>query len=194
MVLLAAAHPARRLTPTEQTRRRPGTPPSRPPPRHPGPDFAHPAGRGAKPGSTHVRARDRGRVRAHVRCPREVSTASWLGARHQGRGIGTEMRAAVLRLAFDGLGAREARSGALGDNDSSFAVSRKLGYLPDGVERHTVRGRPVTNRRLRLPRDRWEAHRSLPVAVDGLPPCLPMFGAQVVGGDGGEDLRATTRA
>ncbi|WP_078911517.1 GNAT family N-acetyltransferase [Streptomyces sp. NRRL WC-3742] len=109
---------------------------------------------------------------------REVETASWLGARHQGRGIGTEMRAAVLHLAFEGLGAREARSGALEDNASSFAVSRKLGYLPDGVEQHTVRGRPVTNRRLRLPRAHWQAHRSLPVTVDGLPPCLPMFGAQ----------------
>jgi RimJ/RimL family protein N-acetyltransferase len=30
---------------------------------------------------------------------REVSTGSWLGLRHQGRGIGTEMRAAVLMFA-----------------------------------------------------------------------------------------------
>ena len=33
---------------------------------------------------------------------REVSTGSWLGRHHQGRGIGTQMRAAVLHLAFEG--------------------------------------------------------------------------------------------
>ena len=47
---------------------------------------------------------------------REVSTGSWLGRTHQGRGIGTEMRAAVLLLAFDHLGAGTARSGAFTDN------------------------------------------------------------------------------
>jgi RimJ/RimL family protein N-acetyltransferase len=36
---------------------------------------------------------------------REVHTGSWLGRRYQGQGIGTQMRAAVLHLAFDGLGA-----------------------------------------------------------------------------------------
>ena len=35
---------------------------------------------------------------------REVVTGSWLGTAHQGRGLGTEMRAAVLHLAFAGLG------------------------------------------------------------------------------------------
>lgn len=42
----------------------------------------------------------------------QVSTGSWLGLAHQGRGIGTEMRAAVLHLAFAGLGARTAVSAA----------------------------------------------------------------------------------
>ncbi|MGH3584978.1 MAG: GNAT family N-acetyltransferase, partial [Pseudonocardia sp.] len=36
---------------------------------------------------------------------REVGTGSWIGLCHQGRGIGTEMRAAVLAFAFDHLGA-----------------------------------------------------------------------------------------
>ncbi|MER7766828.1 GNAT family N-acetyltransferase [Kitasatospora sp. NPDC096140] len=113
---------------------------------------------------------------------REVTTASWLGARHHGRGIGTEMRAAVLHLAFAGLNAREARSGAFEDNASSFAVSRKHGYEPDGTERHVVRGRPAVNRRLRLTRAHWEAHRRVPVSIRGLPPCLPMFGSPDTGG------------
>lgn len=36
---------------------------------------------------------------------REVSSGSWVGRAHQGDGIGTEMRAAVLAFAFDHLGA-----------------------------------------------------------------------------------------
>ena len=40
---------------------------------------------------------------------RTVHTGSWLGSESQGRGLGTEMRAAVLELAFTGLGARAAR-------------------------------------------------------------------------------------
>jgi RimJ/RimL family protein N-acetyltransferase len=36
---------------------------------------------------------------------RTVATGSWLGHAHQGRGIGTEMRTAILHLAFEGLGA-----------------------------------------------------------------------------------------
>jgi RimJ/RimL family protein N-acetyltransferase len=42
---------------------------------------------------------------------REVHTGSWLGRAYQGQGIGTQMRAAVLQLAFEGLGARWAVSG-----------------------------------------------------------------------------------
>lgn len=107
---------------------------------------------------------------------RQVTTGSWLGARFQGRGIGTEMRAAVLHLAFAGLDAHEAASGAFEDNPASFAVSMRHGYEPDGIEPHAVRGRRVTMRRLRLTRSRWEQHRSVPVSVSGLSGCLPMFG------------------
>ncbi|MFD8479983.1 GNAT family N-acetyltransferase [Kitasatospora sp. NPDC059673] len=107
---------------------------------------------------------------------RQVSTGSWLGAAHQGRGIGTEMRAAVLHLAFAGLGADEAVSAAFADNAASSAVSRKHGYRPDGVEHVVVRGRRVTSHRFRLPRADWEARRTTPVTIDGLAPCLPLFG------------------
>ncbi len=58
---------------------------------------------------------------------REVSTGTWLGRVFQGKGIGTEMRAAVLHLAFEGLGAEYANSGAFVDNLQSHGVSRKLG-------------------------------------------------------------------
>lgn len=118
---------------------------------------------------------------------REVSTGSWLGMRFQRQGIGTEMRAAVLHLAFAGLGARDALSGAFEDNTGSYAVSARNGYEPDGIERDAVRGRRVTTRRLRLTRARWEEVRSVPVRVEGLERCLPMFGADEVGAGGVPD-------
>jgi len=113
---------------------------------------------------------------------REVHTGSWLGRRYQGQGNGTQMRAAVLHLAFDGLGARWAISAAFEDNPASLGVSRKLGYRDDGVDWYQVRGRPELSRRLRLDRAGWEAARTVPVQIDGLPPCLPLFGLPT-GGD-----------
>ena len=106
----------------------------------------------------------------------EVHTGSWVGQRYHGRGVGTEMRAAVLYLAFEGLHARYACSAAFEDNAASLAVSRKLGYADDGIEFHVVRGRAVRTRRLRLDRDAWAARRPVPVEINGLEPCLPHFG------------------
>lgn len=42
---------------------------------------------------------------------RQVGPGSWLGRAHQGKGVGAEMRAAVLHLAFAEPGARTAVSG-----------------------------------------------------------------------------------
>jgi RimJ/RimL family protein N-acetyltransferase len=58
---------------------------------------------------------------------------AWLGQSYQRRGVGTGMRAAVLQLAFAGLGAEYAISSAFIDNAASLAVSRKLGYADDGT-------------------------------------------------------------
>ena len=107
---------------------------------------------------------------------REVSTGSWLGRQHQGQGIGTQMRAAVLTLAFDGLGAEHATSGAFLDNPASLAVSRKLGYRDDGAERRLIRGKPQEMRRLRLDRASWDGHRQPGIAIEGLADCLASFG------------------
>ncbi|MCX4748684.1 GNAT family N-acetyltransferase [Kitasatospora sp. NBC_01287] len=113
---------------------------------------------------------------------REVNSGSWLGARHQGQGVGTEMRAAVLHLAFAGLGAEEAVSSAFESSTASRAVSAKLGYEPDGLERYLVRGERLTSERLRLSRERWQAHRGVPVTVTGLAPCLDLFGLPAASG------------
>jgi RimJ/RimL family protein N-acetyltransferase len=107
---------------------------------------------------------------------REVSTGSWVGQRYQRQGIGTEMRAAVLQLAFDGLGAHWATSAAFDDNAASWGVSHKLGYRSDGIDRLVVRGKPVAARRLRLDREAWQAHRQVPVTIEGLAGCLADFG------------------
>ncbi|SOD65183.1 Protein N-acetyltransferase, RimJ/RimL family [Streptomyces zhaozhouensis] len=108
---------------------------------------------------------------------RETSSGSWLGLPYQGRGIGTEMRAAVLELAFAGLGAEHSVSGAIEGNAASLRVSAKLGYVDDGIARLVVRGRPVKERRLRLTRERWLARRRVPVEIEGLEPCRALLGA-----------------
>jgi RimJ/RimL family protein N-acetyltransferase len=79
---------------------------------------------------------------------REVDSGSWIGLRHQGKGLGTEMRAAVVLFAFDHLGALTARSSAFADNPSSQGVSRRLGYRSDGNETVARRGLPVEHIRL----------------------------------------------
>ena len=107
---------------------------------------------------------------------RTVSTGSWLGAAYQRRGFGTEMRAAVLQLAFDHLGAAVARSGAFTDNPGSLRLSEKLGYRRDGTRLRVRRGAAATEIRLALP----AAHFLRPewtVQVDALDPCRPLLGA-----------------
>ena len=107
---------------------------------------------------------------------REAETGSWLGRAYHGKGIGTEMRAAVLHLAFAGLDAVEAVSAAHADNAASLGVSRKLGYVEDGVQRHVVRDKLMIMQGLRLTREAWERHRTVPVEVHGLEGCERFFG------------------
>lgn len=71
---------------------------------------------------------------------RTGETGSWLARRHHGRGIGTRMRQAICAFAFDELKATQVTSGAFVDNPASLAVSRKVGYRPNGVERKVRRG------------------------------------------------------
>lgn len=82
---------------------------------------------------------------------RTAETGSWLGLAHQGRGIGTRMRQAVCAYAFDHLDAAEITSGAFLDNPASLAVSRKVGYRPNGVLRLKRRdGEMALNQKLVL--------------------------------------------
>ncbi|WP_347110319.1 GNAT family protein [Paenarthrobacter sp. S56] len=68
---------------------------------------------------------------------RTVGTGSWLKRAAQGRGIGKEMRAAVVSYAFDYLQAEVAESEAATWNRQSLGVSAGLGYEPNGLFRHS---------------------------------------------------------
>jgi RimJ/RimL family protein N-acetyltransferase len=120
-------------------------------------------------GSQNLRAQDFAVTRSAV-------SGSWLGLPFHGRGLGTEMRAAALHLAFAGLGAEEAVSVAFADNKASQAVSAKFGYVPDGLSRRSAEGLLRFDQRLLLTREAWERHQNIEVTVEGLEPCLSMFG------------------
>lgn len=110
------------------------------------------------------------------RVVREVTTSSWLGLAHHRQGYGTAARIGLLALAFDHLGASAARTEVFPDNAASQGVSRKLGYQPDGISVDARGDEALVSHRLRLPRAAWLAGTHPPVTVEGLAPCLPLFG------------------
>ena len=108
---------------------------------------------------------------------RRVETGSWLGQAFQGRGYGTEMRAAVLDLAFLGLGAIAAESGYAEDN---LAVEGRIDEARLRTGRRGVgdpRGEPVRHLKLAVTAARWAEIAHRPTRIDGLDGCLPLFGA-----------------
>lgn len=108
---------------------------------------------------------------------RTVATGSWLHRPRQGRGLGREMRAAVLHLAFAGLRAERATSSAYVDNPASQRVSESVGYArtaeteeegPDGTVRHRID--------YVIDRAAWEQHRRADIEIAGLDRCRSLFG------------------
>jgi RimJ/RimL family protein N-acetyltransferase len=93
---------------------------------------------------------------------RQAETGSWLGARHQGQGIGTRMRWMVLHLLFEGLSAERATTAAFVDNPRSTGVTRKLGYRENGRDVLPREGKPVESIRYVLTRDAWAANPARP--------------------------------
>jgi RimJ/RimL family protein N-acetyltransferase len=111
----------------------------------------------------------------HFRAVRSVETGSWLGRAHQGQGLGREMRQAILHLAFAGLGAEEALSGAFEDNAASLAVSRAVGYEENGEARGRRRDGSGRTIRFRMGRAQWERTRRDDIEIMGLDSCLDLF-------------------
>jgi RimJ/RimL family protein N-acetyltransferase len=110
---------------------------------------------------------------------RTVDSASWLVPPARGCGTGRRMREAVLAFAFGTLGARHAITSAWSDNAASLGVSRSLGYVGNGVERHLRAGAPGGAGdmvHLRLSREDWRPPATGDVRVLGFEPCRPMFG------------------
>jgi RimJ/RimL family protein N-acetyltransferase len=110
---------------------------------------------------------------------RAVETGSWLVRHAQGRGIGTEMRAAILHLAFAGLGAVEAYSSSYEDNRASESVSRANGYEPNGSELRNREGKPARMMKWIIGRERWLERRRDDITIEGLDPCRELLGAAV---------------
>jgi RimJ/RimL family protein N-acetyltransferase len=111
----------------------------------------------------------------HFRAVRSVETGSWLGRAYQGQGIGREMREAILHLAFAGLDAEEALSGAFEDNAASLATSRAVGYEENGQARGPRRNSSGRTVRFRMGRAAWEQRRRDDFEIVGLDTCLDMF-------------------
>jgi len=109
---------------------------------------------------------------------KSVSTGSWIGADYQRQGYGTEMRAAVLELAFAGLGAEEALSDARFDNEASRGVSSRLGYVENGTRRSMFGDEVDIDVELKLTRQAWAQHRLPGVTIEGLDSCRHFFGAE----------------
>ena len=122
-------------------------------------------------GAQDVSAEDFARLRV-------VTTGSWIGQRFQGRGIGTEMRQAVLHLAFAGLGAQWATSGFHEGNVASARVSEKVGYSRNGFSIQPGEQEPYRLEHVIIGREAWAERRRDDIELDGLGPCLELFGAE----------------
>jgi RimJ/RimL family protein N-acetyltransferase len=108
---------------------------------------------------------------------RTVDSSSFLVTAARGRGLGKQMRAAVLALAFGPLGAEAAITSAWHDNHASLGVSRALGYQPNGESLHAHPGRVDVLKHLRLLRADWLASGlGGQVEITGFDACLPLFG------------------
>jgi RimJ/RimL family protein N-acetyltransferase len=108
---------------------------------------------------------------------RTVDSSSFLTNAARGQGLGKQMRAAVLALAFGALGARFAITSAWTDNHASLAVSRALGYVNNGVSADR-RGETVGEMaHMRLTREQWLASGwGDRVVVGGVDECVAFFG------------------
>jgi RimJ/RimL family protein N-acetyltransferase len=111
---------------------------------------------------------------------RTVDSASWIVPDARGRGIGVAMRTAVLALAFDHLGAAHAVSSAREENVASLGVSRRIGYVDNGVSRSLSPTGPCTLRHMLLSRERWvSSGLGSAVSTSGLSGTEPWFGVEV---------------
>jgi RimJ/RimL family protein N-acetyltransferase len=77
------------------------------------------------------------------------------------------MRAAVLHLAFDVLGANVAHTSAFHDNPASLGVTRSLGYRENGWQVDDREGVASKHLRFVMERSDWEPRRRDDITVEG---------------------------
>ena len=110
----------------------------------------------------------------HFAICRVVDSYSWLVTGMRGKGLGKQMRAAVLELAFRGFGAAQAITEAWEDNAASLAVSRAMGYVENGVFVQRRDGAAGRMQHLVLPAEAWVS--PFPVTLVGVEACLSLLG------------------
>jgi RimJ/RimL family protein N-acetyltransferase len=94
---------------------------------------------------------------------RKADTGSWLVRDAQCGGLGTQMRAAVLQLAFCELGAFEAHTDCHVGNHPSQGVTRKLGYEPNRQNAIAVAGQRAPRLLFRLTAQRFVARDDIEI-------------------------------
>ncbi len=99
---------------------------------------------------------------------RSLTTGSWLGRVHQGRGLGKELRQAALHLIFAGFDADLAVTRAWHDNAASLGVTRSLPYVETGTTVETRRDRPDTMVRFEMTQEHWARIRRNDIRLVGI--------------------------
>lgn len=107
---------------------------------------------------------------------RTVDSSSFLIPSARGRGLGKQMRSAVLTLAFGPMRALEAITSAWHDNHASLGVSRALGYRPNGEVLHPRGQSADVMVHMRLKRSDWLARGGGQIQIRGFEACRHLFG------------------
>jgi RimJ/RimL family protein N-acetyltransferase len=79
--------------------------------------------------------------------------------RWHGRGLGLELRQAILDFGFAGLGAEAANATSFLGNEPALGVTRKLAYTPNGEFRELVEGHVQLVQKFRMSRSAWNHRR-----------------------------------
>jgi RimJ/RimL family protein N-acetyltransferase len=107
-----------------------------------------------------------------------LTTGSWLGLAHQGRGFGKELRQAALHLIFAGFDADVAVTRAWHDNAASLGVTRSLPYTETVRTVEDRRGRPDTMVGFAMTPGRWATVRRDDIGLVGIDAVREQLGTQ----------------
>lgn len=107
-----------------------------------------------------------------------VTSFSWLSNDLRHRGLGGQMRQAILHLAVEGLDATEANTEAFLDKPGSNGVSRATGYSENGLTGATRRGEPGLMHSWWITPADWIAGRRSDIELHGVVECKEALGLE----------------